>query len=205
MKMKAPQLEKIDFAKTHKDLYTASAKIKEVMAEKATFLSVKGVGAPGGEVFQKCIGMLYGLAYTAKFGLKFAGRMDFGVSKLECLWPEDPAKLPPEKWPWQLLIRIPDELTASDLKPFRKDLLDKKGLDTSAVERWSWKEGRCIQVMHIGPYNEVGSIFGQLGEYAEAHGLEVTCPGHEIYISDPRRVPASKLKTIVRMPVVPNK
>jgi len=203
--MKAPQRGKIDFAKSHKDLYTATAKIKEVMAEKATFLSVKGVGAPGGELFQKCIGMLYGLVYTAKFGLKFAGRMDFGVSKLECLWPEDPAKLPPEKWPWQLLIRIPDELTASDLKPFRKDLLDKKGLDTSAVARWSWKEGRCIQVMHIGPYNEVGSIFGQLGEYAEAHGLEVTCPGHEIYISDPRRVPASKLKTIVRMPVVPNK
>jgi hypothetical protein len=205
MNMKAPQLEKMDFAKIYKDLYSATAKIKEVMAGKAAFLSVKGVGAPGGEEFQKCIGMLYGLVYTAKFGLKFAGKMDFGISKLECLWPEDPAKLPREKWPWQLLIRIPDELTAADLKPFRKELLDKKGLDTSAVERWTWKEGRCIQVMHVGPYDEVGSTFCQLGDFAESQGLEVTCPGHEIYISDPRRVPAAKLKTIIRMPVVPKK
>jgi hypothetical protein len=199
--MKAINAEKIDFSKTHKELYTATSKVKEIQADKATFLSVKGVGAPGGAEFERCIGLLFGLVYTTKFGLKFSGGIDFAISRLECLWPEDPCQIPREKWPWQLLIRIPDELKAADLKPFRKELLEKKGLDTSEVERWSWKEGPCLQVMHVGQYDQVGNAFNQLGEYAESKGLKVKAPGHEIYISDPRRVPPERLKTIVRMPV----
>lgn len=55
--------------------------------------------------------------------------------------------------------------------------------------------------MHVGPYDQVGITYNQLGEYAESKGLMVKMPGHEIYISDPRRVPPERLKTIVRMPV----
>ena len=199
--MKAPLIEKIDFARSHKDLYTAGSKIKEVKVDKAAYLSIKGVGAPGGPAFTDCIGKLYTLAYTVKFSLKFAGKMDFAVSKLECLWWEDPAKIPPEKWPWQLLIRVPDGLTETELKKARREILEKKGVDTSAVERWAWKEGSCLQVMHVGPYNEVGPVFNALSVYAQENGMETTGPGHEIYISDPRRVPPERLKTIVRMPV----
>lgn len=199
--MKTPRMEKIDFGKTHKNLYSATGKIKEVLADKAVFLAVKGVGAPGGPEFTDCIGKLFTLVYTAKFSLKFAGKLDFAVGKVECLWWEDPSKLPPEKWPWQLLIRIPEAVTESDLKKSRQEIQEKKGIDTSAVKRWVWKEGPCLQVMHIGPYNEVGPVFDALAKHAESVGLEVTSPGHEIYISDPRRVPPEKLKTIIRMPV----
>jgi hypothetical protein len=199
--MKAPRLERIDFAKTHRDLYTATLKIKELMVDKATYLSIKGVGEPGGKIFQDAIGKLYTTVYTTKFALKFAGKMDFAVSKLECLWPEDPTHLPPEKWPWQLLVWIPDAVTAGDLAKTRKEIFEKKQLDTSAVERWIWKEGRCLQVLHVGPYNEVGSVYNCLGEHAASLGLRTIGPGHEIYLSDPRRVAPAKLKTIVRMPV----
>lgn len=199
--MKTKRMRKIDFAKTHKDLYTATQKIKEITAEKATFLSIKGKGEPGGAAFQEAIQKMFTLAYTAKFTLLFAGKINFGVSKLECLWREDPDKLPPAEWPWQLLIRIPDRVTESDLKKVRKEILEKKQLDTSAVQRWTWKEGRCLQVMHVGPYNAVGRVYKQLASYAESLKLKTTCPGHEIYISDPRRVAPEKLKTIVRMPV----
>jgi hypothetical protein len=199
--MKAPLLEKIDFAKTHKELYTATRKVKEVVADKGTFLSVKGKGEPGGKIFQDAIGELFTLVYTTKFTLKFAGTMDFAVGKLECLWPEDPSKLPPAEWTWQLLIRIPDTLTSSELAQVRKDILAKKQVDTKEVKRITWKEGRCLQVMHVGPYNEVGPIYQQLCEHAVGLGLEATGPGHEIYISDPRRVAPAKLKTIIRMPV----
>lgn len=199
--MKIKRMQKIDFAKTHKHLYTATQKIKEVMVEKATFLSIKGKGEAGGTAFREAIQKMFTLAYTAKFTLLFAGKMNFGVSKLECLWPEDPSKLPPAEWPWQLLIRIPNGITERDLKKVRKEILEKKQLDTSAVERWTWKEGRCVQVLHVGPYNEVGPVYKQLASHAESLTLEATAPGHEIYISDPRRVAPEKLKTIVRMPV----
>jgi hypothetical protein len=200
--MKSPQLAKVDFAKSHKDLYAASLKIKEVKADKATFLSFTGKGEPGGPAFQEAIQQLYSLAYTAKFMLKFAGKLDFAVSKLECLWHmQNPETLPRSEWTWQLLIRIPDAVTATDIKKAGKELLEKKQIDTSKVTRWTWKEGRCVQLMHVGPYDEVGKSYQQLDDYAGGMGLATTCPGHEIYISDPRRVAPSKLKTLVRLPV----
>jgi hypothetical protein len=199
--MKKAVVEKIDFARSHKALYTATSKIKEVDVDKGTYLSIKGVGAPGGPDFTECIGKLFALVYTAKFSLKFAGEMDFAVSRLECLWWEDPGKLPPDQWPWQLILRIPDALKETRLKKLRREILEKKGMDTSAVERWVWKEGPCLQVMHVGPYSEVGPVFSALCQHAMDNGMEAAGPGHEIYISDPRRVPPERLKTIVRMPV----
>jgi hypothetical protein len=201
--MKGHELGKIDFAKTHKELYSASSKVKEVIADKATFLSFEGKGEPGGAVYERAIQQLYTLAYTAKFMLKHSGKMDFGVGKLECLWHmEDPGAIPKSEWPWQLLIRIPDPVTESDLKRARNEVQERRQLDTSGVRRWTWKEGRCVQVMHVGPYDEVGKVYQQLDEYARSKGLQTQCPGHEIYISDPRRVAPAKLKTIVRLPAV---
>ncbi len=65
----------------------------------------------------------------------------------------------------------------------------------------SWQEWLVAQVLHVGPYDTVGESYRALGEYAEAHGLRCKVPGHEVYVSDPRRVPPDRLKTIVRMPV----
>jgi hypothetical protein len=200
--MKGPKLEKIDFTKTHKDLYTASAKIKEVKADKATFLSFTGKGEPGGPTFVEAIQQLYSLAYATKFMLKFSGRLDFAIGRLECLWHmQNPESIPRSEWPWQLLIRIPEAVTAADLKKARENLIVKKQLDTSRVMRLFWKEGRCVQLMHVGPYDEVGRSYQLLDAYARGQGLSASCPAHEIYISDPRRVPPARLKTIVRLPV----
>jgi hypothetical protein len=200
--MKSPELQRVDFSKSHKDLYSATSKVKEVLADKATFLSVEGKGEPGGAAFQSAIGQLYSLAYTTKFMLKYSGKIDFAVGKLECLWQTDKLDaIPREEWPWQMIIRIPDGVTESDLKKARREIQEKRHLDTSAVRRWTWREGRCLQVLHVGPYDEVGGTFRQLDECAGSMGLQTKCPGHEIYLSDPGRVAPAKLKTIIRLPV----
>ncbi len=98
-----------------------------------------------------------------------------------------------------MLIRIPEEVQNKDLQLAKKHLLEKKNQDASLVKRISWKEGQRLQVMHIGPYNEVGKVYEQLQIYAADHGLTLAEPGHEIYISDPRRTAPDKLKTIVAM------
>lgn len=200
--MKGPEKQKVDFSRSHKALYTATTKVKEVMADKATFLSLEGKGEPGGAAFQSAIGQLYSLAYTTKFMLKHSGKIDFAVGKLECLWPmEKLDAIPRAEWPWQLLIRIPDQVTGSDLKKARQEVLERRGLDTSAVRRWIWKEGRCMQIMHVGPYDQVARAFQQLDGYVRSMGLQTKSPGHEIYMNDPARVPPARLKTIVRLPV----
>jgi hypothetical protein len=121
--MNSAELKKIDFARICKDLYSASSKIKSVMAEKATFLSVKGKGEPGGQAFQSAIEQMYSLAYTTKFMLRNAGTLDFGVSRLECLWHgEDMEHTPKSEWCWQLLIRIPDVVGETELKLARREI-----------------------------------------------------------------------------------
>ena len=195
-------MEKIELVKKLKDLYTATNTIKEVVAERAVFLCVDGQGKPGGEAFQQAVGMVYPVVYTAKFTLKHAGVLDFAVSRLECLYDVPDAKnTPMSEWQWRVLIRIPEEVTKTHVAEAKKTVREKKGLDCSAVKRVSWREGRALQVMHTGPYDQVSGAYERLVAEAGELGYRVKGPGHEIYISDPCRVAPEKLKTIVRLPV----
>jgi hypothetical protein len=192
----------IDLSRTHKELYSAKRSVKKVKAAKAVFLAVDGQGPPGGDRFQRAIQGLYGMAYTIKFTLKAAGRDDYTVSKLECLHRvDDPARTPKEEWKWRLMVRVPESVTPADLADARRNLKERKGLDASDVQRLVWAEGVAVQTLHVGPYDQVGQSYARLEAFARENGLATTPPGHEIYISDPRRVAPERLKTIVRLPV----
>jgi hypothetical protein len=190
-----------DATRTLKNLYSATRKIKDVVADKATFLAIDGQGAPGGEAFQQAITSLYATAYTVKFALKAQEGPDFKVGKLECLYLSDPCTTSRDQWQWRLLLRVADDVTAKDLTAAKKAIREKKDLDASNVKRITWKEGRALQVLHVGPYDQVGARFDQLQAHAAELGLTVKGSPHEIYISDPRLVTPEKLKTIVRLPV----
>ena len=170
-------------------------------AEKGTFLAVDGQGEPGGAAFQDAIGQLYSIAYTTKFTLKFAGVIDFAVAPLGCLWYDDPREVPLSEWHWRLLIRVPDEITAAHIRDARTTIMERKGLETGGVKRRIWNEGRSLQLLHVGPYDQVGPCYEQLFDHAVSIGCEGGPPCHEIYLSDPRRVAPERLKTIVRVPI----
>ncbi len=195
--------EKVDFRKRYPDLYRESKNVVEVRAAKGVFLAIDGVGEPGSQAFQDAIGALYALAYTTKFTLKNAGLGDFAVPALEGLYFDDPATTTPAQWHWRLQLRVPEQVTARALADVRKALADKKGIDTQAVKRITWTEGRALQVLHMGPYDQVGGAYQRLAGEAGARRLSCAGPGHEIYLNDPRRVAPTKIKTIVRMPVKP--
>jgi hypothetical protein len=192
-------MEKIDFKKTLKDLYHATKTIKELVVDKGTFLSVDGKGQPGGPDFRIAFQQIFSIAYTVKFTLKMAGELDFAVPPPGCLYLDDPSKVPMSEWRWRLLIRIPDEVTTAHIREAGKAVKERRGLDTSRVKRITWKEGRCLQALHVGPYEAVGPTYERLFARADELGLASTGPCHEIYLSDPRRVAPEKLKTIVRI------
>jgi len=195
-------MQTIDIGKQFKELYTAKKKIEEISAERGTYLALEGQGEPGGEAYRSAIEKLYTVAYTLKFSLKGQGVVDFKVPKLECLWLfDDPKSVPRAEWPWRLQSRIPDEVTAQQIKQTVKAIRDKKDLDCSAVKRRSWKEGRALQLLHVGPYEKLGESYGKLHAEALQLGYRERGPAHEVYLSDPRRVEPERLKTIVRMPI----
>ena len=78
-----------------------------------------------------------------------------------------------------------------------------KDVAASDVKLTRWEEGSAVQILHIGPYDEVARSYRAITEYAQANVLQPGAAEHEVYLSDPRQTPPDKLKTIVRMPVKP--
>lgn len=196
-------MEPIDLKKKHKELYKAKETPAQVVAPECAFLSIDGVGRPGGEAYQEAIQKLYGIAYTMKFALKGASILDFKIPNLECLWLSHPDEVPLDEWKWQLLIRIPDDITGEHVQESCALLLEKKDVDASDLKLIRWEEGPAVQTLHIGPYDEVARSYRAITEFAQANELQPGAIGHEVYISDPQRTTPDKLKTIVRMPVKP--
>jgi hypothetical protein len=197
--------EKLDLYRDNKKEYAATSKPALVEIGPAVYLSISGRGAPGGGAFSDAIGALYGVAFTIKMTRKFAGKGDYAVCKLEALWPnlnwDDPAP-DREQWAWQLMIRTPKFVTEKDVTQAIETLLKRgKGADVQRIGLQPLREGVCVQALHVGPYDNEGKTVAAMWAFAEKQGL---CPAgahHEIYLSDPRRVAAAKLKTILREPV----
>lgn len=187
----------IDLVKELKHLYTAKSSPQIVTADTARYLAIDGQGAPGGEEFGAAIGRLYSVAYTIKFTRKFAGTLDFKIPKLEMLY-FSPPKTPMERWKWRAIIRVPEQVNAKDLTAAKKSIKEK-GADVDGVRILKWKEGRAVQMLHVGPYDKVCSTYERLDAYAREQGLTPQGPAHEIYLNDPCRTAPAKLKTVVRL------
>ncbi len=197
-------MEKVDLYKIHKPEYVAPKNPALIHTEPAQYLVIAGQGAPGGERFTACIGALYGMAFTIKMTRKFAGLQDYTVCKLEGLWffEGDPKVTARREWRWKLLIRTPEFVTKEDCTEAVSKLLKKgKSREVEEVKLETLEEGQCVQMLHVGPYEREHETLAVMREFAESKGLEFTGAHHEIYLSDPRRVPPQRLKTILRQPV----
>ncbi len=199
--------EKIDLYKQHKDQYATPKKPVLVTMDEATYLTVSGRGAPGGPEFTEKIGALYGAAFTIKMTRKFAGQQDYAVCKLEGQWwadkePEHFAQTPKDQWRWRLLIRTPDCVSADELTRAIAVLRERgKSESVQEVRLESLAEGLCVQMLHVGPYEREAETMAVMASFAEKNSLKLHGRHHEIYLSDPRRVPSNWLKTILRHPV----
>ncbi len=198
--------EKLDLYKKHKADYVLAKKPVLLDIAPASDLTVIGRGEPGCPDFQAKVGALYGIAYTLKFASKAAGR-DYVVCKLEGLWwgkkeCGDFSKEPRDTWNWKMIIRVPDFIKAADVKAATKQLIEKgKTEPFDEVKLEKIKEGKCVQMLHVGPYAAERETVGAMLAFAAEQGVSFNGIHHEIYLSDPRRVAPEKLRTILRVPV----
>jgi hypothetical protein len=195
---------KLDLYRRHKAEYVAPRAPQIVRVGPAKYLGVSGRGDPNGAGFGAAVAALYGVAFTIKVAKK-AARRDFVVAKLEGLWwGGRRGKLlidsPPSTWRWKVLIRVPTFVGAADLARARRELV-RRGKSGGTVRLETLREGRVIQLLHVGPYTSEQESLGRMAEFARAHRLRLSGRHHEIYLSDPRRVAAAKLRTILRRPV----
>lgn len=193
--------------KEYKSYYTAKTTPEIVEIEEGQFLTIKGRGALGGEEFQAKVSALYSLAYSVKMLMKKEGK-DFTVAKLEGLWCVDSDKphteVPREEWRWKLLIRQPEFVTPEIVERARQEVIKKKKLKLVNEAKFEkMKEGKCVQILHIGPYSTEPESIAKMEKSLEEKNLVKNGLHHEIYLvmAYPRKISDEKLKTILRQPV----
>ena len=204
-----------DFKKEYKEFYLPPAKPVIVTVPKANYIAVRGKGDPNDEggAYQQAIGVLYAVAYTLKMSYKtdhrIEGFYDYVVPPLEGFWWQEGIDgieySDKSTFCWISVIRLPDFITQADFDWAVETASKKKKIDCSSTEFLTIDEGLCVQIMHIGPYdNEPASVALKdrcLEENGYENDLSVTRLHHEIYLSDARKVAPENWKTVIRHPI----
>ncbi len=204
-----------DFKKEYKEFYMPKCKPEIVTVPKANYIAVRGEGDPNedGGAYQAAIGVLYSVAYTLKMSYKtehkIEGFFEYVVPPLEGFWWQDGiAGVDYSKksaFHWISVIRLPDFVTEADLAWAVDTASKKKHIDCSSAEFLTVEEGLCVQILHVGSYDDepatVAAMDAFLAENGYVNDLSDTRLHHEIYLSDARKTAPEKLKTVIRHPI----
>lgn len=204
-----------DFKKEYKEFYMPKNSPGIVNVPKANYIAVRGTGDPNeeGGAYKQSIAVLYSVAYTLKMSYmtdyRIEGFFDYVVPPLEGFWWQDNVEgfdyNDKSAFNWISVIRLPDFITEKDFEWAVETATRKKKLDCSSAEFMTIEEGLCVQIMHVGPFDNEPATVAMMDEYLAENGyvndFSETRLHHEIYMSDVRKVAPEKWKTVIRHPV----
>ena len=176
----------------------------------ARYLMIDGSGDPNSSpAYAAAVEALFSVSYPVKFASKKELGRDYVVAPLEGLWfADDPAvfvRRQKDAFGWTMMIRQPEWIDPDLIDRARERAVTKRpDLPHDRLRLGTLTEGPCLQVLHIGPYDDEGPILQDLHEREmPERGLTFAGHHHEIYLSDPRRAAPDRLRTILRQPVRP--
>lgn len=204
-----------DFKKEYKEFYMPKNKPEIVTVPKANYIAVQGKGNPNeiDGAYQQAISILYAVAYTLKMSYKtehkIEGFFEYVVPPLEGFWWQDNVDgidyADKAAFNWISVIRLPEFITQKDFEWAVETASEKKKLDCSSAEFLTVDEGLCVQIMHIGAFDDEPQTVTLMDEYIAQNGYENDITEsrlhHEIYLSDARKVAPEKWKTVIRHPI----
>ena len=204
-----------DFKKEYKEYYMPKNKPQIVDIPKANYIAVRGKGDPNEEsgAYQQAVGILYSIAYTLKMSYKtdykIEGFFEYVVPPLEGFWWQDNVEgvdySNKSTFNWISVIRLPDFITEENFAWAVETASKKKNMDCSSAEFLTIDEGLCVQMMHIGPYDDEPASVAIMNAFLKENGYATDINEnrlhHEIYLSDPRKTAPEKLKTVIRQPI----
>ncbi len=198
---------KLDFKKTLKTLYDPKEKGLHIVEVPAMdFLMVDGIGDPTQSIeYQHALEALYSLSYTIKFSLK-SDEFDYIVPPLEGLWWMDDMRefnvANKFRWKWTMMIMQPTQVTVEAVTKAMQKVVKKDANPALMKVRFEkYAEGSAVQTVYIGPYVEEAATIAAIHRFIDDHGYRTNGKHHEIYLSDARKTPPEKLRTILRQPV----
>lgn len=204
-----------DFKKELKEFYMPQSKPAVVIVPKANYIAVRGKGNPNeeGGTYQQAISVLYAVAYTLKMSYKsnyqIEGFFEYVVPPLEGFWWQDNTDgvdySDKSTFNWISVIRLPDFVKEKDLEWAKETASQKKKIDCSSAEFLAVDEGMCVQMMHLGAFDDEPVTVAVMDQFLKENGYENDINSerlhHEIYLSDARKVALEKRKTVIRHPI----
>ena len=204
-----------DFKKEYREFYLPKNRPEIVTVPRANYIAVRGQGDPNeqGGAYQQAIGVLYALAYTLKMSYKtdyrIEGFYDYVVPPLEGFWRQEGVEGidygNKAAFQWTSVIRLPDFVTEKDFAWAAETAEKKKKLNCSAAAFLTLDEGLCVQILHLGPFEEEPASVALMDAYIRERGYENDLSEqrqhHEIYLSDTRKVEPARWKTVIRHPI----
>ena len=200
--------------KREKEVYLPKNKTVIIQIPEYKYFTIKGSGNPNDDYFSEYIRVLYSLSYAIKMSIKKGiepkGYFDYTVYPLEGVWDinEEAKKKFDGKFDkndlvFKLMIRQPDFVDEQFAMMILERTKQKKFnvlLDNVKFEKIA--DGECVQMMHLGSYDNEPESFKQMEDFAQQQNLTRTSKVHrEIYISDARKVAPEILKTVLRLKV----
>lgn len=204
-----------DFKKEYKELYMPKSTPEIVDVPKANYIAVRGKGNPneeGGD-YQRAISVLYAVAYTLKMSYKtdykIEGFYEYVVPPLEGFWWQDNVDgvdySNKNTFNWISVIRLPDFVKENDFAWAVETATRKKKIDCSMAEFTTIDEGLCVQIMHLGSFDDEPVSVALMDKFLSDNGyindINDCRLHHEIYLSDARKVAPDKWKTVIRHPI----
>ena len=193
-----------DFKKEFKEFYMPKNKPEIVNVPKANYIAVRGKGNPNeeGGAYQQAISILYAVAYTLKMSYKTDYKIKGFFSNIVVppigrllvgrmmLWVVDYTNK--SAFNWISVIRLPDFISKADFDWAIETATKKKKIDCSSAEYLTIDEGLCVQIMHIGSFDNEPATVALMDTYIEQNGylndINKDRLHHEIYMSDARKV-----------------
>lgn len=200
---------KHEWRKKEKNYYLSKTNPEIVNIQELKFIQIKGSGNPNSEEFSQKIGILYSLSYAIKMmpkkGITPKGYFDYTVYPLEGIWDltneaRDYEIFDKNNLVYTVMIRQPEFVDETVFKE-AIEILKKKNNNAllDEVEFVSIDEGMCVQIMHIGSFDEEYKSFEVMKKFCKDNNILIKNKAHrEIYISDFRRIPKERLKTVLR-------
>jgi len=204
-----------EWKKAEKEIYQPSTKPGFIKVPAFRFFSIKGKGNPNDKFFAEYISVLYSLSYAVKMapkkGIAPDNYFEYTVYPLEGVWDisEEAKKLTPGKIDkdtlvFNLMMRQPEFVTPDYAEAVIS--MTKKKKPHPLLEKVvfnSVEEGNCVQMMHIGSYDDEPASFKKMEDFCIQNNFRRESGQHrEIYLSDARKVSAEKLKTVLRFKIL---
>lgn len=204
-----------DFKKEYKEFYQPKSTPQIVTIPTANYIAVRGEGDPNtvDGPYQQAISVLYAVAYTLKMSSKTShkidGFYDYVVPPLEGFWQQTDCtgydSHRKDAFRWISVLRLPVFITKKDFAWAVSSASQKKRIDCSSAEFLTVDEGLCVQIMHVGSFDTETDSIAKIDAYLAEKGYQTYFSEahlhHEIYLSDPRKVPLEKRRTVIRQPI----